>query len=348
MSFKNLKRFVVIGFVFFISCKKDKPEETLQPQPVITNSGGVYIINEGNFQFGNSKVSYYNPTNSMVTEDLFQPANNRPLGDICQSIYSFNAKTYVVVNNSGKIEVVNPQSFVASATISGFTSPRYFLPVSNNKAYVTDLYSKKISVVDLTTNTISGSISCTGWTEEMTLVYGKVYVTNMYSDKVYVINTVADSIIDSITVSYASNSIREDKNGKLWVLCSGNQTLNIFPALHRINPITNQVELSLAFPNLTDSPRQLDINGTNDALYYLKSDGVCRMPITSMSLPSSPLIAMGNYNFYGLGVDPGNETIYVGDAIDYIQNGVVLRYQSNGTFINSFTVGINPSDFYFK
>ena len=348
MSF-NYFKLVCIVFLFFIfSCKKDKPQDSIQPQPVITSNGGVYITNEGNFQFGNSKISYYDFATSTVTEDLFQPANNRPLGDVCQSIYSFNGKTYIVVNNSGKIEIVNPQSFIASATISGFTSPRYFLPVSNNKAYVTDLYANAISVVDLSTNTKTGSIPCNGWTEEMVLAYGKVFVTNMHSNKVYVVNTATDAITDSITVSYASNSICEDKNGKLWVLCSGNQTMNIFPAIHRINPINDQVEFSAQFPNLTDNPNKLDINGNLDVLYYLSSGGVYRLPINATALSTSPLIVKGNYNFYGLGIDPTNETIYVADAIDYVQNGVVLRYQSNGTFINSFTVGIVPNDFYFN
>jgi hypothetical protein len=152
---------IMLGFVFFSSCRKDGPADTTQPIVSIT-SGGVYVTNEGNFQFGNAEVSYYSPSQNAVTEDLFQPANNRKLGDVCQSMYFFNGKAYLVINNSNKIEVVNQNTFVSIATITGLVSPRYFLPVSNNKAYVTDLTANKISIIDLTSNTVRGSIVMAG------------------------------------------------------------------------------------------------------------------------------------------------------------------------------------------
>lgn len=346
---KYLKYILVACFISsFLSCIKDKPEDELEPTAVFTANSGVYVINEGNYLFGNSSVSYYSFSNGGVSSDIFQSANGSQLGDVCQSMYFFNNKTYIVVNNSGKIEVVNSNTFVSTATITGFVSPRYILPVSNNKAYVTDLYSNSISVVDLTTDLISGNIPCNGWTEELVLAYGKAYVTNMYSDKVYVINTATDVMIDSIPVVYGSSSICEDTNGKLWVLCSGNQTLGTYPALVRINPVTDVVEQTFTFPNLTDAPNRLNINGNLNELYYLANGGVYKFSITSSVLPSSPLIAQAGYNFYGLGVDPNTGIIYVADAIDYVQNGVILKYQSDGTYINSFTVGIIPNHLYFN
>lgn len=340
--------------IFFLSvlaclifaCRKDKPSEPQNPN-ISIGANGVFITNEGNFQFGNAKVSYYNPVQSTATEDLFQPANNRPLGDVCQSMCLFNGKAYLVINNSSKVEVVNLNTFVSSTIITGFTSPRYFLPVSNSKAYVTDLTSNYIAIVDLSNNTISGNIPCSGWAEELALAYGKAFVTNQKRNKVYVINTSADILIDSIPVGYAANSIKEDKNGKLWVLCGGSQTNSINASLHRINPITNVVEQTLIFSNLTDRPWRLDINGTNDTLYFL-NNGVYRMPINSGSLPTTPFIAQGGSNFYGLGIDPNSSIIYVADAIDYVQRGVIYRYQPNGILINTFLAGIIPGDFYFK
>jgi hypothetical protein len=345
---KILKYLLFVLILPIVSCRKDKPEETAQPKVSVGNSGGVYITDEGNFQFGNAKVSYYDIANAMVAEDLFQPANNVSLGDVCQSMYLLNGKAYIVVNNSGKVVVVNPLSFVTTTTITGFTSPRYFLPVSNNKAYVTDLYSNAITIVDLSSNSISGKISCTGWTEELTLVYGKAFVTNIRRNKVYVVNTATDVVIDSIAVSYGTSSIKQDKNGKLWVLCSGDKATNKYAGLHRINPITNQVELSLPFPNIADSPSRLSINGNLDVLYYLLSDGVHQLNITDIALNSVALIPKGTRNFYGLGVDPKDGVIYVSDAIDYVQRGVVSRYQPNGTLINSFKAGITPNNFYFN
>ncbi len=183
----------IFFLLFFFSCRKDKPQQATQAVS-ISNRGGVYIINEGNFQFGNAKVSYYDFATGNVAEDLFQPANHAALGDVCQSISSFNNKIYLVMNNSQKIVVVNPVTFMQSAVINGFGSPRYFLPVSNNKAYVTDLYADVISIVDLNTNSISGTIPLKGWTEQLLQVYGEVFVCNKNADKLFVINAASDKI----------------------------------------------------------------------------------------------------------------------------------------------------------
>ena len=333
--------------IFIFSCRKDQPQEALQPINNAVSNTGVYIINEGNYQFGNSKISYYDIGNATITEDLYQPANNVPLGDVCQSMCIFNNIAYIVVNNSGKIMAVNPLTFKTTASITGFVSPRYFLPISNNKAYVTDLISNSISIVNLINNTISGSISCPGWTEELILAYGKAYVTNKENDKVYVINTATDIIEDSIQVGYGSNSIREDLNGKLWVLCSGSEIKNLYASLHCINPISNQVEKSFQFPSLTDNPWKLNINTTNNILYFLNK-GVFQMEINLNNLPENAFIAEGTKQFYGIGIEPMSDILYVSDAIDYVQKGKIYRYNKNGTLINSFLAGIIPGDFYFK
>lgn len=347
-NFLHFSRFLFVWFLCMLlfSCRKDKPEDN--PQPSISiNENGVYITNEGNFQFGNAKVSYYDPAQKTVKEDLFQPANNRPLGDVCQSMYLFNGKAYLILNNSGKIEVVNPGSFVSTAIITGLTSPRYFLPVSNNKAYVTDFASNNIAIVDLSKNTITGKISCIGWAEELALAYGKAFVTNQKRDRVYVINTTTDLLADSITVGYGSNSIVEDKNGKLWVLCGGSQIDGIKASLHCIDPISNTVEQAFQFPGTSDAPWRLDINGSNDTLYFLNK-GVFRMAVNSTGLPADAFILEGNNNFYGLGIDPVTNIIYVSDAVDYVQTGVIYRYTSQGILLNTFRAGIIPGDFYFK
>ncbi len=327
----------------FTSCKSDKPE-IIDQAPIVAGSKSVYITNEGNFQFGNASVSYYNPEQNQIVEDVFKANNNQNLGDVCQSIAYFNEKFYLVVNNSHKIEVVNSGTFKSCGTISGLNSPRYFLPVNNQKGYVTDLYDNQISIVDLNSNSVTGHIPCTGWTEELMMISGKVFVTNPYRDKLYVINTLTDQISDSISIGYASNSLKEDKFGRIWVLCAGNSTIS--GGLYCINPSTNVVEQSLPFSS-TSNPCRLRMNATNDTLYWL-NNGIYRMSITATVTPTAPFIAQSGVNYYGLGIDPSTNEIYVSDAIDYVQKGMIYRYQSNGTLIHTFRAGISPGDFYFK
>ena len=344
-----MTRLSVLWFLYFLilafcisSCEKEPDDK----KPVNTGNG-VFILNEGNFQFGNARVSYYNKDDNSVTEDLFQPANNRPLGDVLQSMYIFNSQAYLVVNNSNKIEVVDPVTFISSAVITGLGSPRYFLPVSNNKAYVTDYENANaISIIDLNSHTVTGTIPLSGWTEELILSGGKVFITNLRSDKIYIVNAITDVLEDSITVSYASNSIVEDKNGKLWALCSGDEQKGFHGGLHRINPATLAVEQSFLFSNLNDSPWRLRINQDADMLFFLNK-GVYRMAISEVNLPASALILPDNRNFHGLGIDPETNIIYVADAIDFIQRGMIYRYNSDGDSLDSFHAGIIPGEFWF-
>lgn len=338
---------LVAATVFLVACRKDKPEDPTTPPVQMGQEGGVYITNEGNFQWGNATVSYYDNASGAVSEDLYQPANGTALGDVCQSMAIYNGKGYLVLNNSDKVVVVDPNTFVQQAEITGFTSPRYLLPVSNAKAYVTDLSSDAITIVDLTANTISGSIPCNGATEELVLAYGKAFVTNTSSPYLYVIDSATDAITDSINVGRGANSIVQDANGKLWVLCSGYMGQGISPTLQRVDPVSLEVEATFTFANTSDSPWRLCINGDHDQLYFL-NDAVYRMHIADAGLPSTPFIAAADRNFYSLGVDPESDVIYVADAVDYVQRGVVYRYAASGTEINQFHAGIIPGGFCFR
>ena len=69
------------------------------------------------------------------------------------------------------------------------------------------------------------------------------------------------------------------------------------------------------------------------------------MDATADTLPEKPVIAERGTIFYSLTIDPLSGEIYVGDAIDYTQSGVVLRYSPDGQLLDSFDVGVNPGNF---
>lgn len=347
-SYVKIGCYVLMGLLF--ACRSDKPQDEPEPSITITPNAGVFLINEGSFTHGNSTVGYYNSTTGTAIEDLFAPINKRPLGDVFQSMKIFNGKAYLVVNNSEKIEVVNPETFVSLITINGFPSPRYFLPVSNGKAYVSNFKTNNISIVDLAKNTITGNVAC-GYgnlNERMALAYGKAYVTTPASNKVYVVNTRTDMLEDSIPVCRGGGDIEEDANGKLWVLCSGKESLNEMAGLYRIDPVSNKVEWSIRFSDKTQHPWRLTSNGDHTTLYYISKEGVFKFSIHATALPVSPIIPAGSMYLYGLGIDPRNETIYIADAAGFVAQGKIFRFQADGTPINSFATGMGPNGFYFN
>ena len=345
-----MKHFLfILGIIVLFSCSKEElgPQcENCTTTSVSTDSSDVLIVNEGNFGWGNGSLSLYVPSTKSISNNIYSQANNSlPLGDVIQSTYQFNNKVYVVANNSNKVEVLNKNTFINETTITGFNSPRYFLPINNNKAYVSDLYSNSLQIVDLNSNTITGNINTNGWTEKMLLHNDTAYVCDMTNNNLLIINTSNDNLIDSVKVGVEPNSLVLDANNKIWIMCSGGfQEDN--PKLIRFNPQTRSIEATFVFSSINESPGSLSVNSNKTQLYFLNSN-VYTLNINATSLPSSALITNNGNTFYGLGIHPASEDIYIADAVDYVQSGFVYRYSSSGSLIDNFNVGIIPGNFLF-
>jgi len=341
-----------------ISCKNTPPEPIIEYQ----QSKGVFICNEGNYTYGNASLSFYEPEARSIQNNVFYNANNFPLGDVCMSAAITDTLAFLVVNNSGKIFVINTNTFKHIATISDLTSPRYIYFISNTKAYITDLYNTNITVINPQTFNKTGNIAIGNGTEQITTFGTFAFVTGWsFNNKIYKINIDTDILTDSLTVTRQPNSIVIDRNNKLWVLSDGG-----FPgipggqdtaALTKIDAESFQIEKTFKFASLEPSPTQLTINATKDTLFFINSawsesadsyKGIYRMPVNSDNLPERSFIPQNEKLFYGLGIDPANSDIYVSDAIDYIQKGIVYRYSSEGNIIDSFKTDIIPSYFVFK
>jgi YVTN family beta-propeller protein len=317
------------------------------------NDNGVFIVNEGNFMYGNSSLTYYSPDNKRSESEIFIRSNGIKLGDVAQSMTIRNGLGYIVVNNSGIIFVIDINTFKVVRTITGFISPRYIHFVSDTKAYITDLYSSKITIVNPQTSKITGSIPIGAHksTEQM-VQYDKYIFTNCwaYDNKILVIDTETDKIIDSITVGIQPNSLVIDRNNKLWVLTDGGYKNNPYgheiPALYRINTYDFSIEQKFNFA-LDDSPSNLCIDENGDNLYFINKS-VWKFNITATNLPDVPIIPYNGTIYYGLGISPRTSEIYVADAIDYVQNGKIYRYTPQAVCIDTISTGICPTALCFK
>ncbi len=355
-SFTYVKILVLILlFIIAFSCNKnnDFGERSTDASNYIPGKG-VFIISEGNYTWGNGIISFYDFNTHKIANDIFYAVNKRPLGDVPVSMQQINGLIYVVVNNSGKIEVISPIDFSSVKTITGMTSPRFIQQINNKKAYISDLQQPVINIINIETNTITGHINTTKATDRMLMYNNLVFVCNwsqyyvhQNNNTVQVINTNTDKVTDSIIVGKEPNSMVMDKNNKLWVLCSGGYNNEEIPSLVCINPNTLSVERTIMFASKYLSPVSLGINATKDTLYYVNND-IYKMSINETTLPATPFIKKSSRLFYTLAVSPLNGELFISDAIDYTQNGFVFRFDANGNVLDSIRAGITPSFFSFN
>jgi len=351
---KRVNQFLVLILTanFLFSCTTETPQ--------IAFGTGIYVINEGPFQSGTGAVSRYDEADKYVDVDLFQKVNGRVLGNIVQSMEIYNGNAYIVVNNAGKVEVVNAKTFESKGVINNLTYPRYFLGIDNTKAYVSEWgtgINGNIKVINLTDLTVTKTIQTGKGPDKMIRIDNKVYIVNgggfENDNKLTVINTSTDEIITTITVGDSPNSLEVDKDGNLWVLCAGKKLYDanfnvlsesIAGSLVKINPSSNLVIQTIKFASKTDSGSDMVINKAGDKLFYNFNFGVNSHSISATAIATTPLVRR---NFYGLGIDPSNDNIYAADAGNYSSAGKVIKYTVEGVKLDSFNVGIIPNGFYF-
>ena len=169
---------------------------------------GLFITNEGNFQYGNASLSYYDPETKQVQNEIFFRANGMKLGDVAQSMIIHDNKGWVVVNNSHVIFAIDLNTFKEVGRIENLTSPRYIHFLSDEKAYVTQLWDNRIFIINPRTYEIIGHIQVpdmtmeSGSTEQM-VQYGKYVYCNCwsYQNRIIKIDTETDQVVDELKLS---------------------------------------------------------------------------------------------------------------------------------------------------
>lgn len=328
-----------------------KPEDGDDPDSIesILSSKGVFVLNEGNFNHGNGSLSFYSYDSFTLYNQLFYTVNQRPLGDIPMSMIINGTKIYIVVNNSGNIEIVDKGSLKSVKTITGLVSPRQIGIADAGKAYITSLYSDSVAILNLSTDNITGYIDLKKPSESIAVSSsGKAFIAHWYGgNKVMVVNTENNQVIDSIEVAAEPESMVIDRYNLLWVLCNGGWNRQSNAELIAINVSDHEIVRRLTFPTIDDSPTCLTIDARGENLYYL-NNGVMQLNVKAAELPAIPVIQQNNHLFYKLAVNPENDEIFVTDAADYQRKGYLLRFKNDGTPVSEVEADIIPGFMYFK
>ena len=330
----------------------DKKDDVQPYVPPINPVQGMFVLNEGTFMYANSSLSYFDMGTNTVENDLFYRVNGIPLGDVAQSLTKIGNDMYIVVNNSNYIYKVDAETIEYKDKIEGFASPRYMLQIDDDKAYVSDLESPGLYVLNL--NTLENDFIETGSaTEAMVRIGNEVFVSNWSNyyvagssnNTIQVIDCVNDTCVASIEVAPEPNALVVDKNNHIWVSCSGGYEAPCAPAIICIDPATRTVIHRFDLPE-GSYPDGMSIDGAGENVYFLNggynSLSVYKMNIDNPQLADTPFVASEGRWFYNLIINPENGDVYITEAKP-TSNGNLLRYTSDGTFVGAYEVGMFPS-----
>ena len=261
------------------------------------------------------------------------------------------------MNNSHVIFAIDLNTFKEVGRIENLTSPRYIHFLSDEKAYVTQLWDNRIFIINPKKYEITGYIQVpdmtmeSGSTEQM-VQYGKYVYCNCwsYQNRIIKIDTETDQVVDELKVGIQPTSLVMDCNNKMWTVTDGGYEGSPYgyeaPSLYRIDAETFTVEKQFKF-KLGDWPSEVQLNGERDKLYWINKDIWC-MDVNAARVPVRPFLEYSGTIYYGLTVNPANGEVYIADAIDYQQQGKIYRYSPDGELLDEFYVGIIPGAFCWK
>lgn len=338
--------FISVGLCLTLaSCHKDKSA----PANTTPVSSGLFVLNQGGFQGNNSTLSVYDYATKTVVADKFSAVNGRGLGDTGNDIETYGSKTYIVVNVSSNLEVINTKTAKSIAKIPFFTNttarqPRNIVFYKGN-AFVS-VYDGKVDVIDTNTLAITKSITVGANPEQMAISNGKLYVANSgglqltFSNTVSVIDLGTLTVIKTLTVGTNPLAVAADAYGEVYVTAQGDYG-SVQPSITVINTTTDvaaaPVNTSLSY----GSPFVI----SGDLAYYIAGDNSIKVyNVKTKTLSSASFITDNTavQTPYAIAVDDTSGEVFIGDAVNYASNGNVYAFDKNGKLEYSFKAGINP------
>ncbi|MCK5774910.1 MAG: hypothetical protein KAH25_01980, partial [Bacteroidales bacterium] len=343
----------LVAAMAFTACKKETKEDIPQVPVDKGYSEGALIANEGSFGGGNGSISYYDAEKDLIINNLFETVNNIPLGDVVQSVYRGVSGTYVCVNASNKIEVIDSKTFESVASIANIPLPRFSIE-KDGKLYVSCWGNGgQIKVIDAIENKVIDSIMVGTGPEGLSIVGNNLYVANSggfsVDSTISVINLTDNSVSTIEIDAYNPSSFVVDADNNIWVLAKGNaiydanwQIIGHNPSkLFSLNTADNSIVKVIDLFS-EKHPNKIDISKDLQTIYYgagFGFNGIYKMDYKETTANATAFI---EGDFYGFLINKGNDEVFALTA-PFGANGTLIRYTSDGDVIKNYELGIFPN-----
>ncbi|MCX6156488.1 MAG: hypothetical protein WCK13_11405 [Ignavibacteriota bacterium] len=335
---KNLIYLVsVLVTLVFYSCSENNP---VVP-PVISTSEGVFALSEGGMTPGSSKLSYYNSNKDSFYVNIFNPTT---LGLFPDGMIKYNNNLYITEQGNfyaaGRIYKTDMNGTVVSQNSVG-TNP-YSLCMANNKLYITNGPTSKVSVVEVNSLSTIKEINVGVYPQEIISYNNKVFVCNTSTyggasdSTVSVIDANSDEIVKTLRVDKDPSGLVITNDGRLLVSSNGvSGKIYVFEATtyNLIDSLFSPYGYSKDFS--TDKiSNVVYFIGVNSDIVKLNLDTRVFTKFISKPSPQSFI--------YGYVYDYVSQKHYLADAGDFASAGNLLVYGASGTLSKTLVTGVAP------
>ncbi len=336
-----MSRFLLVLYVSLMAFACTPDEENYGPRSKSPNTlpdslatEWMYILNEGNYTWGNASVTGVNLVNGEAYQELFKVVNEIPLGDVAQSMFVRNDTGWLVVNNSGKIEVVDLPSFQRLYTIENMQSPRY-IDCIGDTCYITDLYANHIYVKTCEGQEIT-QLKHNGLADEIKVVDNSIWVvtTPDSTSTVTSLNRYTGAFQE--TILEGARSVFFDNDALYWVK---NEELS----RRQYKLITNET-LTTGLPQ---DLNHLVVDAIRMELYYSLNGSVWLADYRTQNADPISWYSEEGLNVYNLHFEKDESALYLVNVKDYTRRGEVIKLNSRGVEEVRIATGIIPNDIEF-
>ena len=346
---KQNKIRIAVLIVFAVAISSCTRDEVIVVPPAPTVQDGVYVLCEGGFVPGTSKLAFYDFSNDTFYPDIYAPGT---LGLFPDGIVLTGNYLYITEQGNfgspGKIYKLDTNGTAIIASNLGVNP--FNVIETNGRLYVTNGPSDIVSVVSRDNLQLLSTVNVRNYPQELTGIGNRVFVCNAGSfstgpdSVVSVIDAGNNQVIGEIRVGKNPSTVTASTDGKLLVGCPGD---SLTAAIYKVDPIS--LAILDTFTNLpyglskdlnTDAAGKLYFIGGN---IYSDEDIVSYSPSTGVSEKVVPKQA--GYLNYGLSYDKQSNQLYVGAAAsDFTSDGRFRIYSATGNLIKDFQIptGIAP------
>ena len=365
---------LLCGALAFCACRKDPVPEPPSKDADLTgqkvdvsgfpeSTRKLFVLNEGGMGSNNASLDFLRFSDGNYVTGAFRKMNpgiGAGLGDVGNDIAVHGDELWMVVNNSGIVEVVSAKDETEIAAIA-VPTPRnlafddqYAYVTSWAGAYATGTYDEsgyytitdsknpkgQVYRIDLKTKKVAGSVEVGYQPEGIACHAGKLYVANSggiasqlppdyaYDNTVSIIDTKSFKVTKTLPVQVNLKYVYSDGKGNIYVTTLGNYW-DVHSGLYRISEsLADGTQVSKVADYVSVSAL------LGDTVYCIGTETEFDWSAASHEYKSWS-VQGGNkkdwtlhvavttpYSLYALDAD----TFFVGDAGDYFNPGTVSCY----------------------